>query len=138
MANSNSTTTLALNVFGQPLVPCSFDPLTGFFRDGCCKTNEQDAGTHIVCAVMSAGFLMYSKSRGNDLMTPRLEWNFPGLQPGDQWCLCANRWLEAMDDGVAPLVVLESTNMKVLQLVDLEILEQFDSRTGQDEVSPNI
>ncbi|MCU6432743.1 DUF2237 domain-containing protein [Undibacterium sp. Jales W-56] len=135
---STSAIPPALNVFGQPLVPCSFDPLTGFLRDGCCKTNEQDVGTHIICVIVTASFLMYSKSRGNDLMTPRLEWNFPGLQPGDQWCLCANRWLEAMDDGVAPLVVLESTNIKMLQLVELEILEQFDSRTGHDELSSNL
>ena len=130
MANSTSSTAPALNVFGQPLVPCSFDPLTGFFRDGCCKTNQEDVGTHIVCAVMTATFLAFSKSRGNDLSTPRLEWNFPGLQPGDQWCLCANRWLEALAEGVAPLVVLESTNINMLKLVELEVLEQFDSRSN--------
>lgn len=116
---------IAKNVFGEPLVPCSFDPLTGFFRDGCCKTDEQDAGTHIVCAVMTASFLEFSANRGNDLSTPIPEWNFPGLKPGDQWCLCANRWREALAFDMAPPVVLESTNQAILQLVDLGVLQKY-------------
>lgn len=112
------------NVFNQPLVPCSFDPLTGFFRDGCCRTNEDDAGTHVVCAIMTAEFLAFSLERGNDLSTPRPEWGFPGLQPGDQWCLCALRWKEAFQAGVAPGVVLESTNRRALELIPLEELRK--------------
>ncbi len=119
---------IAKNVFGEPLVACSFEPLTGYFRDGCCKTDESDIGTHVVCAVMTAQFLAFSASRGNDLGTPRPESRFPGLRAGDQWCLCANRWREAHAAGVAPAVVLESTNRSVLNLVPLAILSQFDSR----------
>lgn len=119
---------IAKNVFGEPLVPCSFEPLTGYFRDGCCKTDDDDVGTHVVCAVMTSRFLAFSASRGNDLSTPRPEWRFPGLRHGDQWCLCANRWREAYQAGVAPSVVLESTNQKVLELVSLEVLTGFDSR----------
>ena len=120
--------TIGRNVFGEPLVACSFQPLTGYFRDGCCRTDDNDTGTHVVCAIMTAPFLAFSASRGNDLATPRPEWRFPGLQAGDQWCLCANRWREAHAAGVAPAVVLESTNLSVLQLVPLEILREFDSR----------
>ena len=119
---------IAKNVFGEPLVACSFAPVTGYFRDGCCKTDESDTGTHVVCAVMSAQFLAFSASRGNDLATPRPEWRFPGLHAGDQWCLCANRWREAHAAGVAPAVDLESTNRTVLDLVPLAVLAQFDSR----------
>lgn len=122
---------IAKNVFGEPLVPCSFAPITGYFRDGCCKTDASDAGTHIVCAIMSAQFLAFSAERGNDLSTPRPEWRFPGLRPGDQWCLCANRWQEAYVAGVAPDVVLESTNARFLTLVSLEVLARFDSRGPQ-------
>jgi len=118
----------ARNILGEPLVPCSFRPLTGFFRDGCCKTNAQDAGTHVVCAVMSAPFLAFSASRGNDLSTPVPEWHFPGLQPGDHWCLCALRWVEAYQAGVAPDVVLESTNYSALDHIPLYVLQQFDHR----------
>ena len=118
---------MAKNVFGEPLVPCSFDPLTGYFRDGCCKTDDEDAGTHVVCAVMTADFLAFSAARGNDLSTPRPEWRFQGLRAGDQWCLCANRWREAHAAGVAPRVVLESTNHKMLALVPMETLARFDS-----------
>src|SRR4051794_32389866 len=85
----------ARNVFNEPLVPCSFNPVTGFFRDGCCKTNQEDIGTHVVCVVMTEDFLEFSSSQGNDLSTPIPEWGFPGLKPGDQWCLCALRWVEA-------------------------------------------
>lgn len=118
---------LAKNVFGEPLVPCSFDPVTGFFRDGCCKTCDEDVGEHFVCTVMTATFLAFSTSCGNDLSTPRPEWGFPGLQPGDQWCLCASRWVEAWLAGVAPAVVLESTNQKMLEVVPLEELRRHAS-----------
>ncbi len=117
--------TLALNVFGQPLVPCSFDPLTGFFRDGCCKTNEEDSGSHLVCAVVSEEFLQFSLHQGNDLITPRPEYGFSGLVPGDQWCLCIARWIEAYDAQCAPRLKIESTHIKALESVSLEILEQY-------------
>lgn len=122
---------IAKNVFGEPLVACSFAPLTGYFRDGCCKTDENDVGTHVVCAVMTAEFLAFSASRGNDLSTARPEWQFPGLRAGDQWCLCADRWREAHAAGVAPAVVLESTNRTVLDLVPMTVLSQFDSRQAE-------
>lgn len=116
---------VALNVFGQPLVPCSFDPLTGFFRDGCCKTNEEDSGSHLVCAVVSEEFLQFSLHQGNDLVTPRPEYGFSGLVPGDQWCLCIARWMEAYDAQCAPRLKIESTHIKALESVSLEILEQY-------------
>ncbi|GAB3541993.1 DUF2237 domain-containing protein [Noviherbaspirillum agri] len=122
----NPSSPPARNVFGEPLVPCSFDPLTGFFRDGCCKTNVDDVGTHVVCAVMTEEFLEFSRSRGNDLSTPVTEWGFRGLKPGDQWCLCALRWIEAYQAGAAPQVVLESTNYNALDHIPLEVLRQFD------------
>jgi uncharacterized protein (DUF2237 family) len=125
----NANTLPARNVYGEPLVPCSFDPLTGFFRDGCCKTNEEDVGTHVICTVMTEEFLEFSSSRGNDLSTPIPEWGFPGLKPGDQWCLCALRWVEAFAAGAAPLVVLESSNYHALDLIDIEVLKRFDYRT---------
>ena len=115
----------ALNVLGQPLVPCSFDPLTGFFRDGCCKTNEEDAGSLLICAIVTDDFLQFSLKRGNDLITPRPEYQFLGLVAGDQWCLCMNRWTEALDSGCAPTVKLESTNVKVLEVVSLELLQKY-------------
>tara|TARA_R110001599_G_scaffold171353_1_gene362028 strand:- start:10171 stop:10566 length:396 start_codon:yes stop_codon:yes gene_type:complete len=115
---------IARNVFGEPLVPCSFDPVTGYYRDGCCKTCDEDIGQHTICVAMTATFLAFSVSCGNDLSTARPEWGFPGLQPGDQWCLCASRWVEAWRAGVAPQVVLESTNQTVLELVSLEDLQQ--------------
>ncbi|QWE18297.1 DUF2237 family protein [Polynucleobacter corsicus] len=119
------STELPLNVLGQPLVACSFDPLTGFFRDGCCKTNEQDLGSHLVCAIVSNDFLQFSLKRGNDLITPRPEYQFPGLIAGDQWCLCLNRWIEALEANCAPRIKLESTHIKALEKVSLEILEQY-------------
>lgn len=125
---SQTTPPPARNVFGEPLVPCSFRPLTGFLRDGCCKTNAEDIGTHVVCAVMTEEFLEFSASRGNDLSTPVPEWGFPGLKPGDQWCLCALRWIEAYQDDAAPAVVLESTNYSALDHIPLEVLQQFDHR----------
>ena len=96
----------ARNVLGTELEPCSLDPVTGFFRDGCCNTDEHDRGLHVVCTRVTAEFLEFSRSRGNDLVTPRLEFKFPGLKPGDQWCLCAMRWKEAFEAGLAPPVVL--------------------------------
>jgi len=110
------------NVFGEPLEPCSLAPLTGFYRDGCCETGPDDAGSHTVCAIMTEKFLRFSVSRGNDLVTPRPEYRFPGLKPGDRWCLCAARWEEARRVGVAPPVVLEATHEAALRVVELEEL----------------
>jgi uncharacterized protein (DUF2237 family) len=115
--------TEALNVLGKPLKDCSFDPLTGYFRDGCCKTSSVDAGSHVICARVTKEFLDFSFSQGNDLMTARPAYQFPGLQPGDQWCLCAMRWKEAFDAGLAPPVVLESTHQRALHFVTLEQLQ---------------
>lgn len=112
----------ALNVLGTPLQACSFDPLTGFFRDGCCNTDTQDQGTHVVCARVTAEFLKHSLAMGNDLITPRPEFRFAGLKPGDRWCLCALRWKEALAIGVAPPVCLEATHAKALELVSLDDL----------------
>jgi uncharacterized protein len=112
----------AKNVFGEPLKPCSHDPVTGFYRDGCCNTGPQDYGRHLVCAVMTDEFLAFSKSKGNDLSTPLPQFNFPGLKAGDKWCLCALRWKEAHDAGMAPEVDLEATNEKVLEFVEIEQL----------------
>ena len=118
---------VALNVLGQPLVPCSFEPLTGFFRDGCCKTDEEDIGSHLVCAIVTKDFLQFSLSKGNDLITPRPEYQFPGLVAGDQWCLCLNRWIEAVQAECAPMIKLESTHIKALELVSLDFLKQYSS-----------
>ena len=114
----------ARNVLGGPLQPCSFDPATGFFRDGHCHTCAQDQGSHTVCAVMTAEFLEFSKSRGNDLSTPVPQYDFPGLKPGDHWCLCAGRWLEACEAGKAPKVNLEATNAAALAIVPLRALQE--------------
>ena len=113
-----------INVLGQPLVPCSYDPLTGYFRDGCCKTDATDTGSHLICARVTDAFLTFSKARGNDLSTPRPDYRFVGLQAGDRWCLCATRWAEALAAGVAPLVVMESTHAGALRYVTLEQLEK--------------
>ena len=110
------------NVLGTELLPCSYDPLTGYFRDGCCNTATEDTGTHVVCAKVTADFLAFSQARGNDLSTPRPEYRFRGLVPGDRWCLCVLRWKEAYDAGVAPRVVLESTHKRALDFVTLEAL----------------
>ncbi len=112
----------AKNVLGEPLVPCSTDPLTGYMRNGCCDSGPGDVGIHVVCARMTAEFLRFSKSRGNDLSTPVPEFDFPGLQPGDQWCLCAARWKEAYDAGKAPPVVLAATHISALEFATLEEL----------------
>lgn len=111
----------ARNVLGGPLAECSRDPLTGYYRDGCCNTDENDAGSHVVCARVTTAFLEYSASRGNDLMTPRP--GFPGLKDGDGWCLCAHRWAEAEAAGVAPPVRLEATHERALDLVPLAALK---------------
>lgn len=112
----------ARNVLGGPLRPCSLDPVTGFFRNGCCDTSGDDLGLHTVCAEMTATFLAYSRAAGNDLSTARPEFGFPGLQPGDRWCLCAGRWLEAYEAGVAPPVVLGATHEATLRIIPLEVL----------------
>ena len=109
----------ALNVLGTPLVPCSYDPLTGYYRDGCCSTDEHDHGSHVICAKVTKEFLTFSRQKGNDLSTPVPEYRFAGLKPGDRWCLCALRWKQAFDAGVAPHVVLESTHAKALEFVTL-------------------
>lgn len=114
----------ALSVIGSPLTACSFDPITGFFRDGCCNTNAQDQGTHVICAQVTAAFLAYSLAQGNDLVTPRPQSRFAGLKPGDRWCLCAVCWKEALNAGVAPPVQLEATHAKALEMVTLEELQR--------------
>ena len=113
-----------LNVLGTSLVPCSYDPLTGYFRDGCCKTDETDTGSHLICARVTAEFLAFSSQRGNDLATPRPEYRFKGLKPGDRWCLCATRWAEALAAGLAPPVVLECTHSSALKFVTRAQLEK--------------
>ncbi len=113
----------ALNVLGTPLQPCSYDPLTGYYRDGCCHTDEHDVGSHVVCAKVTQAFLDFSRQRGNDLITPRQEYRFAGLKAGDRWCLCARRWHEAFLAGVAPPVVLACTHAKALEFVTLEQLQ---------------
>jgi uncharacterized protein (DUF2237 family) len=120
----------AKNVLGTELVPCSYDPLTGYFRDGCCNTDESDLGSHLVCVRVTRDFLDFSRARGNDLSTPRPEYRFAGLRPGDRWCLCANRWREALEAGVAPPVVLESTHSRALEFVALAQLEKHRFRTA--------
>jgi hypothetical protein len=114
----------AKNVLGTPLKTCSTDPMTGFYRTGCCDTGADDVGIHIVCARVTAAFLAFSKSRGNDLTTPNPFFGFRGLRPGDQWCLCAERWKEALEAGMAPPVVLEATHIAALEFVDLEDLQR--------------
>ncbi len=115
----------AKNVLGGELLDCSHAPLTGFFRDGCCNTGAQDRGVHTVCVRMTAEFLAFSKARGNDLSTPMPDFGFPGLQPGDQWCLCAARWQEAFEAGAAPRVVLAATHERTLEICALEDLKRF-------------
>jgi uncharacterized protein (DUF2237 family) len=115
----------ARNVLGTELEPCSRNPLTGFFRNGCCETGPDDLGLHTVCAVMTEEFLAYSKSVGNDLSTPQPAYHFPGLKPGDRWCLCAPRWKEALDDGQAPPLVLEATHEETLAIVPLGVLKDY-------------
>ena len=114
----------SVNVFGETLESCSDNPMTGFFRDGCCNTSAQDAGSHTVCVALTREFLEYSRFRGNDLSTPMPQYGFPGLQPGDLWCLCAARWLEAYHQGMAPKVYLRRTHLRALDIVPLELLRK--------------
>lgn len=113
------------NVLGGPLQTCSDRPLTGFFRDGCCNTNDEDVGAHVVCVRVTQDFLEFSARRGNDLITPHPEFNFPGLKPGDRWCLCALRWIEAREAGVAPQLVLAATHESMLEYAPLEELKKY-------------
>lgn len=113
------------NVFGEDIKECSCTPMTGFFRDGYCNTRADDVGSHTVCAQVTEEFLTYSKRKGNDLITPVPEFGFEGLKEGDRWCLCAQRWKEAFDDGTAPKVILEATNQEVLDIISLEDLKQY-------------
>jgi len=115
---------MALNVLGGPLQSCSTEPLTGFYRDGCCQTGADDAGVHVVCSRVTEDFLTFSKAAGNDLSTPHPELGFTGLRPGDQWCVCADRWREALDAGAAPDVVLEATHARALEWVTLDDLRR--------------
>ncbi len=114
----------ALNVFGQPLAPCGLDPGTGFYRDGCCNTGYDDVGIHVVCVKVTREFLEFSRKRGNDLTTPVPEAGFPGLRPGNQWCLCAGRWKEALDAGAAPPVLLAATHEEALAVIPLADLKR--------------
>jgi uncharacterized protein len=119
---------LSINVLGAMLEPCSTAPLTGFFRNGCCDTGPMDRGQHTVCALMTAEFLALSKYLGNDLSTPRPEYGFAGLKPGDRWCLCASRFLQAHDEGAAPDVVLAATHVRTLDVVPLEVLRAYAAK----------
>ena len=114
-----------LNIFGEEISECCTNPITGFTRDGFCSHHPLDHGLHLVCALMTKDFLEFSKSKGNDLSTPRPEFNFPGLKEGDSWCLCAERWKEAFECGCAPNVYLKRTNKKALKIIDMEILKDF-------------
>jgi uncharacterized protein (DUF2237 family) len=111
------------NVLGEELIPCSLEPMTGFYRTGCCETGPEDLGLHVVCTQVTEAFLRFSYHQGNDLVTPRPELGFPGLIPGDRWCLCAARWLEAYRAGVAPPVILAATHASVLDVIPRDILE---------------
>ena len=114
-----------LNVLGTPLQTCSCNPLTGWFRDGFCHFDKNDQGNHTMCCIMDNNFLNYSKSQGNDLITSMPQYSFPGLKEGDKWCICLNRWKQAMEDGLAPLVILESTNIIVLNYISLDELKKY-------------
>ncbi|MEB3229363.1 MAG: DUF2237 domain-containing protein [Leptolyngbyaceae bacterium] len=126
---SSSASTTSMNVLGTPLQPCCTDPITGFYRDGLCRTGAGDMGAHVVCAEMTAEFLEFTKARGNDLSTPVPMYQFPGLKPGDRWCLCASRWKEALDAGMAPKVVLASTHASALEYVSLSDLQPYATDT---------
>ncbi|TDR23257.1 DUF2237 family protein [Marinicella litoralis] len=115
----------SLNVYGEVLESCCEDPVTGFFRDGCCNTADEDHGLHTVCVKLTDEFLQYSKKMGNDLSTPHPEFDFPGLKAGDQWCLCALRWLQAHQDGCAPKVNIRSTHLRTLDVVDINLLKAY-------------
>lgn len=124
---------MANNIFGTPLDPCSTDPLTGFYRDGCCHTGPEDLGVHTVCVIATEDFLAFSRERGNDLSTPRPEFRFPGLRPGDRWCLCAARWKEAWEAGKAPPVVPTATHEASLEFIPLKVLVKFAHREPDPE-----
>ena len=113
------------NILGEEIESCCENPITGFFRDGFCHTDERDQGVHTVCVKMTEEFLNFSKSRGNDLSTPRPDFNFPGVKVGDSWCLCAERWVEAYELGMAPYLYIKQTNIKTLDIVSLEVLKEF-------------
>ncbi len=115
----------SLNVYGEPLETCSNDPVTGFFRDGCCNTSQDDMGIHTVCVQLDDTFLEFSKRSGNDLTTPRPEFDFPGLQAGNRWCLCATRWLQAYKAGMAPKLYMRSTHFRTMEVVDIKILKAY-------------
>jgi uncharacterized protein (DUF2237 family) len=121
-----------LNVLGGPLEPCGLDPVTGFFRDGCCSTGPEDVGSHTVCAVVTREFLDHQTRVGNDLVTPAPEYDFPGLSPGDRWCVVAVRWLQAHQDGVAPPVVLASTNLRATDIIPPDVLAQYAADVPAD------
>ena len=114
-----------LNIFNEPLEACSFDPVTGFFRSGCCETSEQDTGSHTVCAIMTEEFLKFSKSKGNDLSTPVPAFDFPGLNSGDRWCLCAARWLEAYEASSAPSIIARATHRRALEIIPIEAMKEL-------------
>ena len=116
-----------LNILNTDLQLCCDNPATGYFRDGFCRTIQEDAGTHIVCAVVTQEFLDYTKSRGNDLTTPKPQWSFPGLKAGSKWCLCISRWLEAERAGKAPFVILEATHKKALEYTTLALLKKYEA-----------
>lgn len=120
----------SINIFGEELQPCSTKPLTGFFRDGCCNTCREDYGSHTVCIEVTKEFLEYSRFAGNDLSTPIPEFGFPGLQDGDRWCLCASRWLEAYEKGMAPRVFLRNTHIRALEIIPLVLLESFSAKVN--------
>lgn len=119
------------NVLGTELKSCCFLTRTGYFRDGYCRTGESDAGRHVVCAEMTSDFLIFTKQRGNDLSSPRLEFNFPGLKPGDRWCLCASRWKEAFYEGVAPPVILTSCEETALEVISIDMLRKYSTLSTQ-------
>jgi uncharacterized protein (DUF2237 family) len=123
----------AKNVLGGELESCSTQPMTGFYRDGCCNTGREDAGLHLVCAEMTDDFLKFSKSRGNDLTTPMPHYEFPGLVAGDRWCLCVMRWKEAFEAGMAPLVNLRATHISTLEFIDLHILKEYATGDSLDD-----
>jgi uncharacterized protein (DUF2237 family) len=123
---------MAKNVFGTELKPCNMDPVTGFFRDGSCNTSDEDYGSHTVCAIMTEEFLRFSFDQGNDLITPRPEYQFEGLGPGNHWCLCAARWLEAYEAGAAPLVDLEATHERALEIISFKDLIRFAYRIAEE------
>ena len=114
-----------MNVFEEPLEECSCNPITGFFRSGCCETSDQDIGNHTVCALMTKEFLLFSFEKCNDLISAVPQFDFPGLKPGDKWCLCANRWLEAYEENIAPSIISRATNIRALEIITIEKIKEF-------------